>query len=169
MNNVKYVASWRPESEKYYTADAQKVADEIFALGKNPDTKKILDMARNENTEIHKLIDWDDNSAAEKYRLEQVRHIQRDLQVVEIGLNKKEPAKKLEVPVRMFYHLHGETGYRPTPLIIQDEDLHKKLLRTAKLELDSYLKKYAILTEMHPLIEAINSKLIELKIFDEVS
>ena len=170
MENIKFVASWRPDANKFYkNADAQKVAEEILSLGDHAETEEILDMARNESTEIHKLIEWRDDVAAEKYRLEQVRHIQRDLQIVEIGLNKKQPAKKLEIPVRMFYNLKGETGYRPTPVIIQDEDLHKKLLRTARLELEAFMKKYAILSELHPLIDEIEKKIVELKIFDEAS
>ena len=165
---VNFVASWRPGADKFYkNADAQKVAEEIYALGEHAETEEILDMARDESKEIHKLIEWRDDVAAEKYRLDQVRHIQHDLQIVEIGLNKKEPVKKLQVPVRMFFNLHGETGYRPTPVIIQDEDLHKKLLRTARLELEAFMKKYAILSELHPLIEEIEKKIVELKIFDE--
>ena len=54
-------------------------------------------------------------------------------------------------------------------MIIQDEDLHKKLLRTARLELESFMRKYTILSELHPLIEEIEKKIVELKIFDEVS
>ena len=170
MNNIKFVASWRPDADKFYkNADAQKVAEEILSLGDHAETKEILDMARDKKTEIHKLIEWRDDIAAEKYRLEQVRHIQKDLQIVAIGLNKKQPTKKLEVPVRMFFNLHGETGYRPTPVIVQDEDLHKKLLRTARLELEAFMKKYAILSELHPLIDEIERKIIEFKIFDEAS
>lgn len=168
--NINFVASWRPEANKFYkNADAQKVAEEIFSLGEHAETEEILNMARDESTEIHKLIEWNDDVAADKFRLQQVRHIQHDLQIVEIGLNTKQPTKKLEVPVRMFFNLHGETGYRPTPVIIQDEDLHKKLLRTARLELESFMKKYTILSELHPLIEEIEKKIVELKIFDEVS
>ena len=170
MENIKFVASWRPDANKFYKkADPQKVAEEILSLGNHAETKEILDMARNESTEIHKLIEWRDDVAAEKFRLEQVRHIQQDLQIVKIGLNEKKPMKKLEVPVRMFFNLHGETGYRPTPVIIQDEDLHKKLLRTARLELEAFMRKYKILSELHPLIDEIEKKIIELKIFDEVS
>jgi len=167
MKDVKYVASWRPGAEKFYKADAQKVADEIVALGNNPTAQEIVDMARNEDTESHKVFEWNDTIAAEKYRLEQVKTLQHDLHIVEIGLNKHEAPKKLDVPVRMFYHLNGEIGYRPTPLIIQDEDLHKKLLCTAKAELDAFLKKYSVLSELQPLIEVIENKIIELKIFDE--
>lgn len=169
MQNVKFVASWRPEASKFYKADAQKVAEEIYAIGDNPKTEEILDMARDESKEIHKCIEWDDNIAAEKYRLYQVRLITHDLQIVEIGLNEKKPAKKLEVPVRMFFNLDGESGYRPTPVIVQDEELHLKLLRTAKNELDEFIRKYSILTELQPLIEEIEHQIVEFKIFEKVS
>ena len=167
---MNFVASWRPDADKFYKkADAQKVAKEILSLGDHAETQEILDLARNKSTEIHKLIEWNDDIAAEKYRLDQVRRIQHDLQIVKIGLNEKQPMKKLEVPVRMFFNLHGETGYRPTPVIIQDEDLHKKLLKTARLELEAFIKKYKILSELKPLIEEIEKKIVELKIFDKVS
>lgn len=154
--NCNFIASWRPEAEKYRSkANAQKVAEEVFALGEHPETKEILEMARNDQTETHKLIEWNDDVAAEKYRLEQVSHIMRDLQIVEIGLNKKKKTEKIGVPLRMFYSLKGETGYRPTPLIVQDADLHQKLLMTAKSELQAFMTKYAILTELEPVFKAI--------------
>ena len=81
----------------------------------------------------------------------------------------KKPAKKLEIPVRMFFNLDGESGYRPTPVIVQDEELHLKLLRTAKNELDEFIKKYSILTELQPLIEEIEHQVVKFKIFEKVS
>ena len=170
MREINFVASWAPAVQDIYkNVDAQKVAEEIWALGDNPKTEEILDMAKGTDKEIHKLIEWDDGVAAEKYRIHQIRHIQHNLQVVEIGLNKNEPAKKLDVPVRMFYNLNGEKGYRPTPLIIQDEDLHTKLLRTAKNELEAFINKYQILTDLKPLLDEIKKAIIELKTFDKVS
>ena len=160
--SVNFVASWRPEAEKYRSkADAQKVAEEIYALGEKVETKQILDMARDEKKEIHKLIEWDDTKAAEKFRLEQVINIMHDLHIVEIGLNKNKKPEKIGVPMRMYYSLKGETGYRPTPLIVQDSNLHDKLLMTARSELDAFMIKYATLTELEPIFKAIrefNSK-----------
>ena len=155
MNTI-FVASWRPGAEKFYKANAQKIAEEVYALGENPKTEEILNMARNSDTEFHKVIEWDDSVAAEKYRCEQVRHVMQDLQIVEIGLNEKKP-EKLKVPLRMFYHLDEEEGYRPTPVIMKDEDLHAKLLMTAKSELMTFYKKYSNLCELKPVMDAIES------------
>lgn len=153
---VNFVASWRPDAEKFRSkADAQKVAEEIYALGEKVETKEILDMARDESKEIHKLIEWDDSKAAEKYRLEQVVNIMHDLHIVKININGAKKPEKIGVPVRMYYSLKGETGYRPMPLIVQDNDLHDKLLMTAKSELNAFMTKYASLTELEPIFKAI--------------
>lgn len=151
-----FIASWRPEAEKFYkNADAQKVAEEVYALGDNPQTEEILEMAKGKDTEFHKLIEWDDAVAAGKYRLEQVRRVLQDLQIVKIGLNNKKKPEKIQVPLKMFYSLKGESGYRPTPVIMQSEDLHTKLLMTAKSELNAFVNKYSILTELEPVFKAI--------------
>lgn len=154
---VNFVASWRPDSDKFYNADAQKVAEEIFNIGENPQAEDIVNMARDESTETHKLIEWNDSVAADKYRLSQARHIMRDLHIVKIGLNEEKKEEQLKVPVRMFYHLNGESGYRSSPSIFRDESLHQKLLMTAMAELHAFSKKYATLSELKPLFEVIQS------------
>ncbi len=154
-----YISSWRPEAEKFYKGvDPQKIAEEVFSLGDNPQTEEILEMAKDETKEFHKLIEWDDKKAAGKYRLTQVRKVMGDLQIVDIGLNAKKRTAKIGIPfqpLRLYYNLEGESGYRSIPTIIQSEDLHKKLLLTAKSELYAFMAKYSILTELEPVFKAI--------------
>lgn len=157
QTRVNFVASWRPDADKFYNADAQKVAEEIYSIGENPQASDILNMARNSETETHKLIEWNDTVAAEKYRLKQVTNILHDLHIVKIGLNEEKKEERLKVPVRMFYHLNGESGYRSSPAIFQDESLHHKLLMTAMSELHAFSKKYATLSELKPVFEAIQN------------
>lgn len=156
--NVNFVASWNPETKSLYrNADAQKVAEEIYALGEKAETKDILEMARDEKKEIHKIIEWDDSIAAEKFRIRQVRDIQNNLQIVKIGLNKNKPMETIGVPIRFTYNLKGETGYRPIVNIISDKTLYKQLLLTAFSELQTFMKKYSILTELEPIFEVIRN------------
>jgi len=158
MQGIKIIARWNPETQSFYKkANAQKVAEEIYSLGENPQTEEILEMAKNENTEIHKLIEWDDAKAALGYRMEQVRHITRSLQITEIKVNanKRNPVKFTTGPLKMFHSLKGESGYRPITVIMQNEDLHKKLLMTARSELNLFVAKYSILTELEPVFKAI--------------
>ena len=154
--NVNFIASWRPDTETLFKkADAQKVAEEIYSLGRNPQVDEILEMAKDESKEIHKLIEWDDTIAAQKFRIVQVRKITHNLEIVEIGINNKNKSEKIDVPLKALYHLKDEGGYRPTPLIIEDENLYNKLLMTAKSELASFVRKYSILTELEPVFKAI--------------
>ena len=85
-------------------ADAQKVADEILAIGNFATTAQILDKARDEQTELHKCFDWDDAEAAEKWRLQQARHI-----VCNPVIKEKSDTPRPEV--RVFFKTDADSGY----------------------------------------------------------
>lgn len=131
------------------SADAQKVADEILAIGKSATTAQILDKARDEKTELHKCFDWNDESAAEKWRLHQARNIVCSLVIKE---KRDGPAQE----VRVFYKTDAESGYKPTVLIMQDKDEYRKLLERALAELNSFRAKYKSLTELDGVFYAID-------------
>lgn len=140
-------AAWK--SGCRISADAQKVADEILAIGKSATTAQILDKARDEKTELHKCFDWDDAEAAEKWRMQQARHI-----VCNLVIKEKTDAPKPEV--RVFFKTDDESGYKPTVLIMQDKDEYQKLLARALAELNSFRAKYKSLTELDGVFDAID-------------
>lgn len=140
-------AAWK--SGCRISADAQKVADEILAIGNSATTAQILDKARDEQTELHKCFDWDDAEAAEKWRLQQARHI-----VCNLVIKEKTDAPKPEV--RVFFKTDNESGYKPTVLIMQDKDEYQKLLARALAELNSFRAKYKSLTELDGVFDAID-------------
>lgn len=140
-------AAWK--SGCRISADAQKVADEILAIGKSATTAQILDKARDEKTELHKCFDWNDAEAAEKWRLQQARHI-----VCNLVIKEKPDAPKPEV--RVFFKTDNESGYKPTVLIMQDKDEYQKLLARALAELNSFRAKYKSLTELDGVFDAID-------------
>lgn len=140
-------AAWK--SGCRISADAQKVADEILAIGKSATTAQILDKARDEKTELHKCFDWDDAEAAEKWRMQQARHI-----VCNLVIKEKTDAPKPEV--RVFFKTDNESGYKPTVLIMQDKDEYRKLLDRALAELNSFRSKYKTLVELDGVFDAID-------------
>lgn len=131
------------------SADAQKVADEILAIGESATTAQILDKARDERTELHKCFDWNDAEAAEKWRLQQARHI-----VCNLVIKEKNDTPKPEV--RVFFKTDNDSGYKPTVLIMQDKDEYQKLLARALAELNSFRIKYKTLTELDGVFNAID-------------
>lgn len=146
------VAKWSAGAR--YSADAQKCAEEIMEICDDigsASPNEILDKARDGSTELHKCFTWNDTEAAEKYRLHEARML-----VCKLVIKEKEvPTDRPEV--RVFYKSDTESGYKPTELIVQNEDEYKVLLKRAKMELESFKRKYAMLRELQELFELIEN------------
>ena len=139
-------AEWKIKG--LFKADAQRVADEI---GENSITpEQVLEKARNdENSELHKCFEWNDGIAAEKYRLIQARKIIINLAYV--------PKEKTDEPVRCFQITREKSVYMPTKQFLVNNDEYQDLLKRAKVELESFKRRYATLSELETVFEAIDS------------
>lgn len=139
-------AEWKIKG--IFKADAQKVANEI---GENSITpEQVLEKARNdENSELHKCFEWNDGIAAEKYRLIQARKIIINLAYV--------PKEKTDEPVRCFQITREKSVYMPTKQFLVNNDEYKDLLKRAKVELESFKRRYATLSELETVFEAIEN------------
>lgn len=139
-------AEWKIKG--LFKADAQRVADEI---GENSITpEQVLEKARNdENSELHKCFEWNDGIAAEKYRLIQARKIIINLAYI--------PKEKTDEPVRCFQITREKSVYMPTKQFLVNNDEYQDLLKRAKVELESFKRRYATLSELETVFEAIES------------
>ena len=99
-------AEWKPGFAGLHNADAQLVAREIIAIGESVTPEQIVNKARNADTELHKCFDWDDTTAAEKYRLHQARQVVCHLVI-------KETIQKDKPPIRFFFAPENGSGYQP--------------------------------------------------------
>lgn len=143
------VATWKSGFSPF-KADAQKVADEISAIGEEVTPAQILEKARNSSTELHKCFEWDDTVAAEKYRLYQARSIVCHLVI-------KEVEEKPDAPqTRLFHKTDYSSGYKPITRIVRNEDEYQKLLSNAMRELRAFKAKYHSLSELEEIFDLIN-------------
>lgn len=144
------VAKWRAGFDSiFHGADAQKVAEEISAIGESPTAKDIVNAGRDPNSELHKCFEWDDSVAAEKYRIEQARDIVHHLVIEEKDLPKDRPE------IRVFYKPKDSVGYRETKKIVRNEDEYARLLAQAYAELRVFKAKYSMLTELSEILDLI--------------
>ncbi len=91
---------------------------------------------------LHSEFEWDDEKAAEGYRLSQARHIINCLCI------KAEEAPNKE-PIRAFFKIErNESNYNSLETILQSEDSYAVLLRTALSELKAFEKKYKQIKEL---------------------
>lgn len=137
-----------------FKADASKCYEEIKKIGEEVKPEQVLDKARDDSSELHKCFDWDDSSAAEKYRLHQARLVINHLIVVQHEIEEeKEP---IQFRVMLKNSSDKGSGYKQTLVMIRDEDEYKKLLDNAYRELHSFKQKYQCLSELAEIIALID-------------
>lgn len=101
--------------------------------------RDIVDESRPQDAVLHPCFEWRDDVAAEKYRENQARKI-CDCIVVTHEREEKPP-----VQVRAVMHAQG--AYHPTQVIVQQKDMYESLYQSALRELESFKKKFAIISD----------------------
>ena len=134
----------------FYKADANKCAEEILSIQGEITCESVLEKAKDENSELHKCFDWDDSSAAKKWRLKQAGDVIRLL----VRREEKKPEDRPEIRV---FQISKETHvYKPVEFIVQREDEYKALLARAWAELRAFKRKYACLEELREILDMID-------------
>lgn len=137
-----------------FKADPTKCYEEICEIGNEVKPEQVLAKAKNEDSELHKCFDWNDTSAAEKYRLFQAKQVINHLIVIKRDV--EEPEKE---PVQFRVMLKNEksydSGYKQTIVMVRDEDEYRKMLEQAYAELKAFKKKYACLSELSDILAMI--------------
>ena len=141
------VTSWKVKG--LFKADAQKVSEEIAEIGEVVEPAEIVEKAKDESTELHKCFEWNNDIAAEKYRLHQARNLLGNL----VFEYKDEPAK--QEPIRLMYKTAENEGYKSINLIMQKPDEYKALLDRAYSELRAFKNKFKMLQELKAIFDLI--------------
>ena len=117
--------------------------------------KRLLDVSRPEEAPLHDEFLWDDTEAAEKYREHQAAHIIRCIVIA--------PENPKREPVRAFINVSDnntmDTGrsYRSLNVVLQETTLRDQMLTQALKELRNFEVKYATLTELAHVFDAIHA------------
>lgn len=137
-----------------FKADANKCYEEIQQIGDEVKPEQVLEKAKDQSSELHKCFDWDDSSAAEKYRLTQARDVIRHLIVIQRDTEEinKEP---IQFRVMLKNDSSFSSGYKQTVVMVRDEDEYQKLLANAYKELHAFKQKYSCLSELAEILALI--------------
>jgi hypothetical protein len=112
----------------------------------------VVEFAKNPKTALHSRFTWDNSEAARLYRLEQARHIIRVMVTTISGKNDKPEVVRLYVSLP---EDRGEGGYRTIVNVLSDNEYRKKMLEEAFKEFSYFRQKYALLTELSSVFEAM--------------
>lgn len=135
----------------FYKQDPNDVRKEIESLGDESTPHDIVEKARNEESVMHDMFEWDDSVAGELYRETQARQIIRMLVIVD-------EEKKEKPPVRLFVSTgNRDQTYTPIKLIVRNEESYNALLMRAFAELAAFRKKYKTLSELSEIMQMIDT------------
>lgn len=128
--------------------NAEKAYSEMSSIDRLT-PENVLEYARDESTELHKGFEWNDAKAAEKYRLQQARHL-----IISIVV--RDDDEKKEESTRVFQISSEKAVYQPVKFFIENKDEHLKLIERAKAELYAFEKRYKDIAELEKVFDAIN-------------
>lgn len=126
---------WKNGFSPFTKADANKVADEIEAIGESATPEQILEKAKDESTELHKCFVWDDTEAAKRWRLHTARLIVCNIVIERVD-------RREDVPQIRYFEKAIGPGYKPKPVIIQKPDEYQAMLQRALAELHAFKLRY---------------------------
>jgi hypothetical protein len=114
----------------------------------------VVNAAKSKTSPLHPCFDWNDKSAAEKYRQDQARYLLRQIVVVQDSDDRAEP-----VMVRAFVSVPGEREgliYTTVQRAAQSDSKWDYVVQTAHEELLAWRNKYKTLTEFKKVFAAID-------------
>ena len=114
--------------------------------------RDVVAAAEPKNSLLHGCFDWDDSSAAHKFRLEQARHLIRVfVQVSKCGRKNIES----RVYVALGSESEGGGGYRLLTDVLSDKAMREELLQEAYRDMRYFMEKYSALKELASVFQAI--------------
>jgi hypothetical protein len=130
-----------------YSRRKTAIKSELEKIRKKNTEKKLLpddvvDAAAHPDHPLHGDFNWDDTSAAHEHRLSQARELIRCVILEDDATGKKMPAYVSLMDDRK--EKHG--GYRSTEEVVNSPAHLAALDRTAKSELQSWTRRYQMLT-----------------------
>lgn len=124
-----------------------KIRDKVGELT----PRAVVDDAASPRSPLHPCFDWDDDSAADKYRLWQARKLMGSIVVAEFA----------DAPVaretRAFVHVSAEVNeYVPIEVAMTDEGMREEILAKARREIRLWKTRYAAYAEFADIVSAID-------------
>lgn len=158
MQAEKFV--WKAGAQ--FPVDAKTAVDTIHdlqqSLGKDTITaKELLDASRNEGAPLHSCFEWDDTVAAEKYRVEQARHIINSIEIKFVDTDYPAHLKQTRYMVNTVCVAPKAQGeFATINVAFTNENYRTAVLKNALHELRSFQSKYSRYQELSGVIKAID-------------
>ena len=136
------------------------VLEQINAECGSVTSKELLDRSRPEDSPTHDLFEWDDNVAAEAYRLEQSRYAIRHLRVI------YEDANEEKQTISAFVNIAPITAvaeYQDISVALSNQKTREAVFSRIRAELDAFIERNKKFDELGELLIERGRKLLKTK------
>lgn len=117
----------------------------------------VVDRARPKDAPLHALFQWDDTIAAEEYRKDQAGKLIQNLVIVQPREEPEKPPIVYRAFVNSNENVQQDGTYINLHRAVSSPETLSILLSNAKRELRSFREKYDLLSELAPIMSAIDS------------
>lgn len=119
----------------------------------------VVQDAQDESSPLHGVFEWDDSKAAQKFRLEQARHLMNHIRVEIVE-------EKVEAKLNAFVHVQkaekAPRVYVPIHHCVLNDHAYQDLLNQAKEQMQTFVVTYAQIEELNgvkaEMLKVLNSK-----------
>jgi hypothetical protein len=124
----------------------------------------VVEAARAEDSILHDEFEWDDDKAAEQYRLAQAGALIRRVKFTVVKVDQK--TKQLSMKTTRAYQSRKSTrndkgGYESVQTIMADPEKRDELIAQVLRELNAYRKRYADILALSAVWAAIDDAIAE--------
>jgi hypothetical protein len=142
---------------------AQEVGEHLERLrsenGGIVQPEQVVDDARPEDSPLHHVFEWDDDVAAEKYRIAQARNIIRSVNIIMANpMTGQDDAPRLAFVSVSTPFMEG-TGYSSTREAFADSELRARLIARERAVLMGWQARNNHLEELATLVDAVKAAL----------
>lgn len=147
------VYQWK--MEKLYPVDAQLAGEELERIGNESGVtaKNVVAASKPEDAVLHPCFEWDDKTAAERWREHQARRMVGSLVTVHVEQNENEKCHSTNA-VRAFVNVSGD--YKPLMTVLKVKEYKEEMLDNAKRDMRAFEDKYSSLKELSDVFHAIH-------------
>jgi hypothetical protein len=116
----------------------------------------VVDAARPETSRLHRYFEWNNDKAGESYRVWQARQLIATVHVTYINDRKPITVRAFVNVIRTNGNGDRERGYMGIAKVLSKSDLREQMLATALAEVNRWRERYASLTELADIFDAID-------------
>lgn len=141
-----------------YPVPAQVAGEEIERIRANSgkeyiEAEDLLEASREDIAPLHSCFEWDDDRAAERYRLWQAKHIICDITVV-VEISNNTPISARAFVSVADYKDKGK--FIQIQKALENNDYRAQILKNALVELQTFKHKYSVYSELSKVFEAVD-------------